>query len=446
MYRSVLCIIAVLAGGCAGQRPRTAVEIDHRAELLTRLGQWDEAAELVARGLTDARSRGDEAAEARLLMARGRTLVDRSRHRGGDRAPALVDLEAARRKAEAAGDRVLTADSIDGLGLHRFYTWFSTQNEADLETADKLFRDALAIRTAMAESPVLAQSYFHVGLVHEMRGQYEQAREVCERAYAVAERAHDALWMSYAVRDLAYLAERRGAWAEAENGYRRSLELREQVGAVPLVASAQVALAELRYARDGNADQALALLARAHEGAARVRSGAYVAISSEATARVHRDHGQYDEALRDLADAIRAMGEIGSDEDVPESYEQMALVHLLRGNAVAALAEAERGIARRSTPRLQAVQSLARARAGQPASAPTIDAKDPVVAARLALAAGDASAALEAAVRGDDPDTLVLAMRTVGATAFDRARAAAAKMSRAQELRFEREIRALSGR
>ncbi len=447
MYRFALCLAsAAVAAACAGQRSLTAVEIDHRVEQLTHNGQWDEATDLVARGLADARGRRDEAAEARLLLRRGRTLTDRVRHRGGDGAPALADLEAAHRKAEGAGDRVLIADSTDALGMHRFVHWFSTQDAADLAAAEKRFREAFAIRAATAESPELAESHFHLGLVHQMRGEDEAAREEFERAYAITERVHDLAVGWHAVRHLGYMAERRHAWAEAEDHYRRSLELRERLGGGPGLAAAQVTLAEARYAHDGNADRAMALLARAHDGAARVRSAAYVAISSGAIARVQRDHGQYDEALRDLADAIRAMDEIGSNEAVPESYEQMALVHLLRGDAVAALADAERGMARQSSPRLQSLHAIARARAGQPAPVATIDAKDPVVAARLALAAGDASAALDAALRGDDPDTLVLAMRAAGPTAFDRARAAAAKMSRAQELRFEREIRALSAR
>jgi hypothetical protein len=49
-------------------------------------------------------------------------------------------------------------------------------------------------------------------------------------------------------------------------------------------------------------------------------------------------------------------------------------------------------------------------------------------------------------MRGDDPDTLLLAARAGGADDFDRAIAAAAKMSRAQELRFVREKAARAAR
>jgi tetratricopeptide (TPR) repeat protein len=434
----LLVLAAALAPACGGQKPLTATEIDRRADTLTVRGRWDEARGLVDRGLSDARARGDRAGEARLLLRRGRTLTDQTRHRGGDRAPALTDLTAARQVAESAEDPELIADSVDGLGMHRFVQWFSSQDAADLTGADELFRQALAIREPRGDSGGLAESHFHVGLVHQMRGEHDAAQKQFEIALAVAERIRDELRMSYALRHLGYMAEVRRDWATAEDCYRRSLELREKVGFGAGVAAALVTLAEIRYARHGDADQALGMLARAHERAAEVSSAPYVAISSAAIGRIRRDQGQYDEALSRLAAAIAAMDEIHSDEDVPETYEQMALIHLLRDQPAAAVTDAERGIARRSTPRLQALLALARARAGQSVTSYPADTKDPVVVARLALSAGKAGAALDAAVTGDDPDTLLLAARAVGPEGFDQAKTAAAAMSRAQELRFER--------
>jgi tetratricopeptide (TPR) repeat protein len=466
MYRFALCIIAAaVAAACARPRPLTAIEIDRRAEHLSVEGRWGEASQVIERGLADARERRDGAAEARLLLRRGQSATERTRHAGGDRAPALADLEAARSKAAAIGDRALLADAIDAVGMHGFVHWFSTQDASELAAAERLFHEALAIRRTLEESPGLAESHFHAGLIHQMRNEQAAAHGELEQALAVAERVHSALQMSYATRHLGYLAELRQAWPEAEEYYRRSLELREQVGDGPGVAAAQVTLAELRYARHGEAEPALQLLARAREGAARTGSPVYVAIASAASARIDRDRGRHDVALRALADAIRAMDEIGSDEDVPEMYEQMALIHLLRGDPASAVADAERGVARRSSHRREALRAWARAWQTQPATrsmsaanaataevatgaarsasaaAPATGAAgaDEVVEARLALAAGDSRAALDAALRGDDPDTLLLAARAVGEAGLHRALSAAAKMSRAQELRFTRE-------
>lgn len=428
-----------------GDEPRAPQAIDERADRLTLAGRWSEARALVERGLADARARGDAVSEARLLLRRGHVVSDELRHRGGDRARPLADLEAAHALAERTGDAGLLAASLDSLGMHRFTGWFSTQDPVDLAAADEQFRAALVIRASRSDAAALSDSHFHVGLVHQMRGDDVGAQREFAESLRFAERAHDEPRMSYALRHLGYMAERRHDWAAAEDGYRRSLELRERAGAGPGVAAALVALAEFRYARDGAAGPALAMLARARMAAASASSLAYVSISAGATARVRRDQGEYGDAIGELTAAIAAMDAMKSDEDVPESYEQMALIHLLAGDPRSAADAAERSVARRpgpASPRLQALVALTHAAAARaPVPRAATDASDPVAAARGALAAGDAPAAFAAALRGDDPDTLLLAARALGAAGFERAQAAAAGMSKAQALRFAREAR-----
>jgi len=429
----VYVLALALASGCAGQRPLTAVEIDARAEALALHSRWPEARTLVDRGLAEARARGDRAGEARLLLRRGRNVTEETRHRGGDRAPALADIEAAHREAEAAGDPEILADSIDALGLLRFTHWFSSQDPAELAASDELFRQALALREPRGDSRGLADSRFHVGLVHQMKNEPEPAERDFRASLAVAERIHDELRMSYAYRHIGYMAEIRHDLVGAEDGYRRSLELREKVGAGVLVAAGLVALAELRYGRDGDAARAWPMLVRALASAEEAGSAAYVAIAHGAMGRVRRDQGLYDEALEHFATAVAKMEGIGSGEDVPENLEQMALIQLLAGRAAPAKIAVERLFARRQAPRVRALAVLVGL------GTPSPDESDPVVAARLLLAAGKPDAALDAAVKGDDPDTLLLAAQaTGGADAFRRAVVAAAGLSRAQELRFQR--------
>jgi tetratricopeptide (TPR) repeat protein len=458
MYRSALLIITVVLAGCGSRSPSpataaapiaanaaatdSATDIDRRAEALVHHGRWDDARQLVDRGLADARGRGDRAGEARLLLRRGRTLTDQARHRGGARDAGAADIEAAHRLGRASGDAALIAATIDALAFQRFTRWFATGDPAELAAAERGFREALAMRGPAGASAGLSQSEFHVGLIHQMRGEPDEARPRFERALAIAEQLHDDALMVHPARHIAYLAELRHDWDLAEAMYRRSLELTERAGSGPMIAAARVTLAESRYARDGAAQPALALLGSALAEAARVGTTAYVAISRAAIARVHRDLGESDAALRELAAAIAAVDSMHSSADVPEMYEQRALIELLRGRADAALADVDRGLARGASPRLHALRALALARAGRtaasPAAAPGDAGKDAVVAARLALAAGDARAAFDAALTADDPDTLLLAARALGGDAACRA-SRAPSLPRAQALRFERE-------
>jgi len=437
-----------MAAACSQPRSLTPAaqaggEHEKRAEALVVQSRWAQALRVLDEGVARARARGDRAGEATLLLARGRARNDQIRHRGGDPAPALADLEAGRRLAEEAGDQELTALAADAAGMQRYTTWFSSQKAEDLAAADRMFRRALALRAPRGDAPVLADSEFHVGLVHQMRGEREQARSRFEAALRIAERLRDPLRASYALRHLGYMAQLRGDARAAEDGYRRSFELRERAGAGIGVGAALLTLTEFRYERDGDAERAWPHLARALAVSEQVGSAPYAAKVQAAMGRVRRDQARYDEALRHFTAAVAAMDRIGSDEDVPESLEQMALLHLLRGDPAAAAAPIGRALAGRPTPRLAALAALVRARGGAvaPAAAPA-DTGDGVVAARLALAAGRAGAALESALAGDEPDTLALAAQAAAragrADALERARVAAAALSRAQELRFAR--------
>jgi tetratricopeptide (TPR) repeat protein len=442
-----------VAAGCAGRPLSQAASapaapsggagaIDERAEQLARRGEWDQARPIVEAGLAEARQRGDRSAEARLLVRRGKLITDQARHRGGDRSAALADLEAARRLAEASGDRAVLAASLDGLGMFRYVHWYASQDPAELASAEALFRDALALRASAGDSAALSESTFHVGLIFQMRGQARDARDWFQRAGDIADRVDSDTGRSDATRHLGYLAQLDRDWVRADQLLQASLDARERLGPGPGVAAAQVALAELRFARDGAGEPAIALLTRARDGAAASHSIAYTGIASGALGRVERDLGHYAAARRWFEAGIAAMDAMHSDEDVPETYEQLALIELLRDQPAAALTEIDRGIARRSSSRLQALRVLAHVRASGQLAPAVADDPDPVVTARLALAAGQADRALTAALTGDDPDTLLLAAHAAGASGMARAQAAAAAISTAQQLRFAREANA----
>lgn len=423
--------------------------LDQRAVQMRLHGEWDEAARMLDRGIAEARARGDAGGEARLLLRRAQNRSEQARHQGGDRSTVRADLEAAHHKAEALHDPALTAECVDALAMDVYYHWFGSQDPAELAAAERGFRDALALREPLGDSPGLSASYFHIGLVHQMRGEQALAQRAFDQAYAIARRVDDPEYMSHASRHLAYLAELRKNGAAAAALYQQSLTLRERLGGGPGVPAAQVALAELRYAFDGDIARARALLATAREGAARAHSPVYVAISAIALAKVERDAGRFDEALQALAAAVTAMAPTGSDENVVEAHELTALIELLRAQPAAAATAAQRALAVRPSPRLTALLALAGAASDGPApagaapgnaggNASDAPADDPVAQARQLLARGDAVAALEAAARGDDPDTLLLAARRAGPASHAQAQTAAAGLSRAQAMRFAR--------
>jgi tetratricopeptide (TPR) repeat protein len=107
-----------------------------------------------------------------------------------------------------------------------------------------LFERALEIREGLGDRRGAAESFFQIGLVHQIARQDEEAARRCfRRSYELADEVGDGVLMSYAIRHLGYLEQAAGNLDGAEAAFRESLQLREAAGWEPGVAPAQLALA-----------------------------------------------------------------------------------------------------------------------------------------------------------------------------------------------------------
>ena len=113
--------------------------------------------------------------------------------------------------------------------------------EVDRELA--LVERALALRRELGDEADLAESVFHVGLVHQLfTARWDEAEARFREAHALAERTGDALLRSEVHRHLGIVAwharDVDGALRELE----RSLALREEAGATEWIPSGLIAL------------------------------------------------------------------------------------------------------------------------------------------------------------------------------------------------------------
>jgi hypothetical protein len=128
-----------------------------------------------------------------------------------------------------------------------------------------LFERALEIRERLGDRRGVAESLFHIGLVHQITRQDGPAALTCfRRSYELAREAGDAILMSYAVRHVGYMEQAAGSLDAAQAAFEESLALREANGWRPGVAAAQLALAAVLAAKgDRTAARTLALSADA---------------------------------------------------------------------------------------------------------------------------------------------------------------------------------------
>jgi tetratricopeptide (TPR) repeat protein len=237
-----------------------------RARQLRLAGRWDEA----LRALEGDDTR--DAAVERVLTLADENMLARDRS---------AEIEAALQGLEQRGDPGLQAFAVArrGLALHAAFLRDRSKGEPPEELP--LFERALAMRRELGDERGVAESLFHVGLVHQVvRGDSETSRPFFQESYDRAQQLGDEVLMSYAIRHVAFCDQEAGHLERAEAGFRESLALRERAGWVPGVAAAQLALA-LLLGEQGRRDQAVALAGQAREGFERLGAERYAALARD---------------------------------------------------------------------------------------------------------------------------------------------------------------------
>lgn len=238
-----------------------------RARELRLAGRWAEA-------LAELGDDRDSLVERVLILADENMLArDRSE-----------ELSAAIDRIEEQDDDELRAFALArrGLALHSEFLRDRSGGEPPQEL--ELFERALALRRELGDERGIAESLFHVGLVHQVvRGDSPASREFFQESYDRARALGDELLMSYAIRHVAFADQEAGDLEAAERGFRESLELRERAGWVAGVGAAQLALGQL-YGELGRLEDALAYLERARETLASIGADRYVALAEQLAA------------------------------------------------------------------------------------------------------------------------------------------------------------------
>lgn len=211
--------------------------------------------------------------------------------------------------AIAAGDPGLIATAHDALGMARYYQALATRG--DFGPAFEELALALAARETTGDSRALAESVFHIGLIRQNTGDWDEARRCFERAIAVAEAGGHALELSYAVRHLGmYYQSQVGDLETARACYQRSLELREQIGFRIFLPFSHLALGEL-LVELGRLDEARLHFTSAYEIAAEIGSPSQTIFALLLLGELHERRGEVELARDCFERGLRAAEEAG---------------------------------------------------------------------------------------------------------------------------------------
>lgn len=126
----------------------------------------------------------------------------------------------------------------------------------DYESADRFARERLAL--CAPGSPDEARARTNLGLVHQMRGELDEAEAMQRRAIEIDRANGDERGLARDLGNLALVPEARGDLDAAEALYREALAIAERIGAVDIVATKLANLGDVALAR-GMRDEARAL-------------------------------------------------------------------------------------------------------------------------------------------------------------------------------------------
>jgi tetratricopeptide (TPR) repeat protein len=168
------------------------------------------------------------AARARIMVLRGKLSATDAFVSSRPLDDAILSLEEAVRVAEALPGSREQADALVELGFAEYVRAFLTGGE--FAPIRSRFDRALEIARALNDGGRVARALFHEGLIHERLGELDTALLRYLESLAVSDACGCLLVQSYAQRHVGFVHLARDEPRFALRHFRRSLELRRQVG------------------------------------------------------------------------------------------------------------------------------------------------------------------------------------------------------------------------
>jgi tetratricopeptide (TPR) repeat protein len=244
---------------------------------------------------------------ARLAIARGELEHYRSSLVGASDTRAIELLRAALVAAEASRHEPAIADAADLLGLVLYSEAFDTGNFA---AAIEPLERGLSIRRRIDDRRGIAESLFHLGLVHQNRAQAteadrKRAMELYLQALPIARDGGFEVEQSYLERHIAAEEELRGNLDAALAGFSRSASLRRKAKYQIYLAPALLALGDIHAAR-GEKKDAGSSYREALAAAKETRAARFIVGSHLALARLADKEGDRETATAEAKAALEA--------------------------------------------------------------------------------------------------------------------------------------------
>jgi len=277
-----------------------------------------------------------------------------------DRAADVHDLLEARHHLLQAGDAEAAAQVTEG-AVSQLHTWGAWDQEAslihdtlarlpassprqaawihqlgmlaqvrgDYDEAARQYQRSLDINERIGNQANMAGSYHQLGNVAYLRGDYDEAARQYQRSLDISERIGSQAGMAGSYHQLGMIAQNRGDYDEAARQYQRSLDIKKRIGDQDGAAATYAQLGVLARRR-GNYDEAARQTQRSLDIREQLGSQAGMARCYHALGMIAHDRGDYDEAARQYQRSLDISERIGDQDSMAGVHHELGILAHLR--------------------------------------------------------------------------------------------------------------------
>ncbi|MBI3682844.1 MAG: CHAT domain-containing protein [Acidobacteria bacterium] len=238
---------------------------------------------------------------------------------------------------EAIGDKTGIAGSFANLGLLHY-------NLGDYELSLEYQQKSLELRQSLGDPALVAGARVNIGIVHHRRGNYGEAMRHYRMGLAEFESRGDQARVAVVLSNMGNVLDLQGSYDLALDYLNRSLQLRRTLGDKRGVVASLDNLGSIHAART-RFELALDCYRQALKIAEEVGVRELVARETGGVGGVLRRQKKYSQAVEQYAKSLAIWESMGQKMDVASTLGDIALCHLLNGEAGRALELAGRGAA-----------------------------------------------------------------------------------------------------
>jgi tetratricopeptide (TPR) repeat protein len=213
--------------------------------------------------------------------------------------------------------------------------WAGRQQKAmHLDAAERTYRQILkllqVLPTSEAQRSNISSAFHNLGVVASARGRLEEAEEFYRKSLAIHEDLGDRRGMATSYHQLGSIARDQGRLEEAENWYRKSLDIRKDGGDLPYIAWGYHELGNIAYLR-GRLEDAGDWYRKSVAIREQLRDLPAMASSYHQLGVIAQNRGRLEDAEYWHRKSLAITEHLGDRFEVAGSYHQLGIIARERG-------------------------------------------------------------------------------------------------------------------